>query len=123
MATDRTEQPSQPTLERNPIQDTLRKVLLAGIGAVALAQDEFEALVNRLVERGELAEKDGKKLIREMMEKQKKENRRVEEYIIKRVEETLSRLNMPTKGDIEALNKKISALSKKIDDLKKPQSQ
>ena len=123
MATERTEQPSQPTQERNPIQDTLRKVLLAGIGAVALAQDEFEALVNRLVERGELAEKDGKKLIREMMEKQKKENRRVEEYVTKRVEETLSRLNMPTKSDIEALSKKISALSKKIDDLKKPQSQ
>lgn len=123
MATERTEQPSQPTQERNPIQDTLRKVLLAGIGAMALAQDEFEALVNRLVERGELAEKDGKKLIREMMEKQKKENRRVEEYVTKRVEETLSRLNMPTKGDIEALSKKISALSKKIDDLKKPQSQ
>lgn len=123
MATERTEQPSQPTQERNPIQDTLRKVLLAGIGAMALAQDEFEALVNRLVERGELAEKDGKKLIREMMEKQKKENRRVEEYVTKRVEETLSRLNMPTKSDIEALSKKISALSKKIDDLKKPQSQ
>lgn len=123
MATEDTEQTSQSTQERNPIQDTLRKVLLAGIGAVALAQDEFEALVNRLVERGELAEKDGKKLIREMMEKQKKENKRVEEYVTKRVEETLSRLNIPTRADIEALSKKISALSKKIDDLKKSQSQ
>lgn len=123
MGTEDTERTPETPQERNPIQDTLRKVLLAGIGALALAQDEIEALVNRLVERGELAEKDGKQLIREMMEKQKKENKKVEEYVTKRVEETLTRLNIPTRADVEALSKKISALSKKIDDLKKSQSQ
>lgn len=123
MVTEDTERTPETPQERNPIQDTLRKVLLAGIGALALAQDEIEALVNRLVERGELAEKDGRQLIREMMEKQKKENKKVEEYVTKRVEETLTRLNIPTRADVEALSKKIAALSKKIDDLKKSQSQ
>src|SRR6266540_407444 len=32
--------------------EALRKLLLAGIGAVALSRDETEAFVNRLVERG-----------------------------------------------------------------------
>src|SRR5689334_19341219 len=42
--------------------DALRKLLLAGIGAVALSRDETESFVNKLVERGEIAQKDAEKL-------------------------------------------------------------
>ena len=35
-----------------PLTDMLRRVMLATIGAVAIAQEELEAFVNRLVERG-----------------------------------------------------------------------
>ena len=51
---------------RNQMIEMARKVLLASVGAVALAQDEVEAFVNRLIERGEIAEKDGRKLINEI---------------------------------------------------------
>jgi poly(hydroxyalkanoate) granule-associated protein len=37
----------------------------------------------------------------------------------KRIEEILDRLNVPTKSDIEALSAKITALTKKVDELKK----
>ncbi|HEB65380.1 MAG TPA: poly(hydroxyalkanoate) granule-associated protein, partial [Chloroflexi bacterium] len=40
--------------ERGTLYEAARKVLMAGIGAVALAQDEAENFVNKLVERGEL---------------------------------------------------------------------
>ena len=36
----------------------------------------------------------------------------------KRVEELLDRMNVPSKSDIEALSAKISALTKKVDELK-----
>jgi hypothetical protein len=49
-----------PPEEANPLLESARKVLMAAIGAVALAQDEIEAFINRLIERGEIAEKDGK---------------------------------------------------------------
>jgi poly(hydroxyalkanoate) granule-associated protein len=106
-------------MERNPLFDAARKVLLASIGAVALAQEELEDFVNRLVERGEIAEKDGKKLIRETMETRKKEAQKAEDELDKRVEDLLDRMNVPTKSDIEALSAKISALTKKVEELKK----
>ena len=53
--------------ERSSLLEMSRKVLLAGVGAVALAQDEIEEFVNKLVERGEIAEKDGRKLIRDLI--------------------------------------------------------
>lgn len=105
--------------ERNSFVEAARKVLLAGIGAVALAQDEVEDFVDRLVERGEIAEKDGKKLVREVMDRRKKQAEKAEDEVTKRVEEILDRMNVPTKADIDALGEKIGMLTKKVEDLKK----
>jgi poly(hydroxyalkanoate) granule-associated protein len=107
--------------EHNPLLDTARKVLLAGIGAVAIAQEEIEEFVNRLVERGEIAEKDGKKLVKEVVDRRKKEAEKTEDEVNKRIEEILDRMNVPSKTDIETLGEKITALSKKVDELKKEQ--
>ncbi|MEJ2599936.1 MAG: phasin family protein [Anaerolineales bacterium] len=107
--------------ENRPLFDVARKVLLASIGAMALAQDEMEDFVNRLVERGEIAEKDGRKLVKEVMERRKKESQKAEDEMGKRVEEALDRLNVPNKADIEALGEKIAELTKKVDELKKTQ--
>ncbi len=104
--------------EKVPLVDLARKVLLAGIGAVALAQDEAEDFVNRLVERGEIAEKDGRKLIREVVEKRRKTTTK---EVDKRVQNLYDAMNIPTKADIEALSAKIAALTRKVDELKKVQ--
>jgi poly(hydroxyalkanoate) granule-associated protein len=105
--------------ERSSLFDAARRVLLASIGAVALAQEEMDEFVNRLVERGEIAEKDGKKLIREMMDRRKRETQKAEDRMDGRVKELLDRMNVPTKSDIESLSAKISALTKKVEELKK----
>jgi poly(hydroxyalkanoate) granule-associated protein len=104
--------------EANPVFATARKVLQAAVGAVMLTQEEIEKIVAKLVERGELAEKDGRKLVRDVMDKRKKEAKKAEDGLDKRVEELLGRMNVPTKSDIEALSAKIAALTKKVDELK-----
>ena len=113
---------SVETAERSPLLETARKVLLAGIGAVALAQEEIEEFVNKLIDRGEIAERDGRKLIDELMEKRRKKTREAEEQLDERVEDLLDRMNVPTKADIEALSAKIAILTKKVDELKKNHS-
>jgi poly(hydroxyalkanoate) granule-associated protein len=104
---------------QHQMSEMLRRVFLAAVGAVAIAQEELEALVNKLVERGEIAEKDGKKLINEMMEKRKGKTANVSDEIGKSVENVLNKMNIPSKADVDMLSQKIAALSKKIDDLKK----
>jgi poly(hydroxyalkanoate) granule-associated protein len=106
-------------MEVNPILAMARKVLLAGVGVVVLTQEEIEKFVSKLVERGEIAEKDGRKLVRDVMEKRKKEAKKAEDGLEKRMEELLDRMNVPTKSDIESLSAKITALTKKVDELKK----
>ena len=101
--------------ERSPLFEAARKVLLAGMGAVALTQEEADKFVKKLVERGEIAEKDARKLLREVQDKRKKGASELD----KRLEEALDRLSVPTKADIEALGEKIAALTEKVDELKK----
>jgi poly(hydroxyalkanoate) granule-associated protein len=107
----------------NPMLEMARRMLLAGIGAVALAQEEIEEFVQKLVDRGEIAEKDGRKLVKDIMERRRRKAQEVreetEEEFDKRIEQLLVRMNIPSKTDIEALNVKITALTKKVEDLRK----
>lgn len=105
--------------DRGRLLEASRRLMLASIGAVALAQDELENLAQRLVERGQIAEQDSKRLVREIMDRRRRETERAEQQVEKGVEELLQRMNVPTKSDIEALSAKIEALSKKVDELKK----
>ncbi len=100
--------------------DLLRRMMLAAIGAAVIAEEEIEALVNRLVERGEIAEKDGRKLVKEMNEKRKTRTSNLGDDLSKNVESVLKRMNISSKSDVEALDKKLNDLSLKIDGLKKP---
>jgi poly(hydroxyalkanoate) granule-associated protein len=109
--------------DRRSLLEATRKVLLAGIGAVALAQDEIEGFIGKLVERGEIAEQDGKRLFSEIMDKRKKSADKAEDEFTKRIEEILDRMNVPTKEDINKLGQKITNLTKKVDELKKAQTE
>lgn len=116
----------ETTEERNTFIGGVRRVLMAGIGAFALAQEEVEDFVNKLIDRGEIAEKDGRKLINDIMERRKSKTqettKRVESELEKRFESLLDKMNIPTKTDIEALTTKVTELSKKVDELKKNMS-
>ncbi len=103
---------------RRPLVETVHKVLLAAVGAVALAQDELEDFVNKLVERGEIAEKDGRAMIRDLREKRRKKEAAAEEAFDSQIEELMDRLDVPTKSDIEELSARIAELSEKVDQLK-----
>jgi poly(hydroxyalkanoate) granule-associated protein len=109
--------------ESGSLVEAVHKVLLAGIGAAALAKEDIENLVGKLVERGEIAEADGRKMMKDVMDRRKKQaseqTKKAEDVLDQRVEDVMSRMNIPTKDEIEALSAKITALTKKVDELKK----
>jgi poly(hydroxyalkanoate) granule-associated protein len=103
----------------------LRKLLLASLGAVAMTRDEVEVFVNKLVDRGELAQKDGEKLLKELRSRVREgrpQVQKVGERVEQGVEEFLNRLNIPSKRDIDDLSAKIAQLSARVDELRKHQS-
>jgi polyhydroxyalkanoate synthesis regulator phasin len=99
--------------------DLARRMMLAGIGAIALTHDEVEEFIDKLVERGEIAKKDREELIKEMRERYKKFHHGEEHPMHRKMTAMMERFSMPTKSDFDELNKKLADLEKKIDDLPK----
>jgi poly(hydroxyalkanoate) granule-associated protein len=109
----------------NTLVEGLRKLLLASIGVVAMTRDETEAFVNKLVERGELAQKDAEKLMKEVQARFREgrpQTQKVGERVEQGMEDFLNRLNIPSKRDIDELSAKIAQLSARVDELRKHQS-
>ncbi len=107
----------------NVVVKTAHKGLQVGLGVVAMGADEIEAMIKRLVEKGEVAEKDGRKMFdgwlsrgREPMTKYEE---KVEGMLDHRIEAVLGAMNIPSKSDISDLTQKIATLSKKVADLDK----
>ena len=119
-------------VQKSSLMEAVHKVLLAGIGAAALAQEEIEDFINRLVERGEIAEADGKKMMKDVLEKRKQmvkmpakpavQPKKITSDIEKRIEDLMAKMNIPTKDEIDALSAKITVLTKKVDELKKSET-
>src|SRR5512133_2421562 len=95
---------------RGPLYETTRTILLAGIGAVSLAQDEVNIFLDRLVERGEMAEADARKLVREVSERREKLEQ--ERRKATRAETSHRAVPAATRADIEALTARVAELSR-----------
>lgn len=126
--------------ETNPVFEAAHKTLLASLGAVALLQDEVATLVkklasrregmtdksgdlvNKMVARGEVVAEDSRKFVTDLRERRATKAEAVVEAatddVENRIEDVLTRMNIPTKKDIQALNRKITTLTKKVDELK-----
>jgi poly(hydroxyalkanoate) granule-associated protein len=122
MAKTETKTNEEPIDDGKSLTEMARNVMLATIGAVALAQEEAEAFIKKLIERGEIAEKDGRKMMDDLKEKRQKKSKNAEDEMESRVTKILERTGVPTKSDINALSEKITALTAKIDELKETQS-
>ena len=113
----------EETNGHNPVVKGIRTVLLAAAGTITLGKEEAEAIVNRLVEKGEIAEKDGRELIRDLFERRQKEATEVETKTSAAAESRfatlLARMNVPTRNDVEALTEKVTELSARVDTLSK----
>ena len=107
----------------NVLLENGRKLFLAGLGVVTLAQEELTELFNNLVERGTTTEEKTRSMVNDQVELRqkdaKKAAKKVEQEVEKRLENVLHFMNIPSKNDIEKLSRKVTTLNKKVNDLSK----
>ena len=106
-----------------PLVDGVRRLMLAAVGAVAMTRDEMDEFIKKLVDRGEIAERDARTLVNDVMSRRKRDvvetADEVETRVETRLEQVLNRMNIPSKRDIDELSDKIAQLSTRVEELKK----
>ncbi|MBP6786102.1 MAG: phasin family protein [Candidatus Promineofilum sp.] len=103
-----------------------RESIYMGLGVVSLVQESVEKLVERgmeyrhnLVERGEKMAQENKGKVEELVEMPqdmaKDTYKKANEMFDKYSEQVLTRVHIPTSGNIDAMTKKVSAVDRKLE--------
>jgi poly(hydroxyalkanoate) granule-associated protein len=87
---------------------------LAGVNA---AEQEAEKVIGRLADAAGFSPEDVKRHAREFGERLQAQRREVEKAIDEAVRRAASRFRIPTRDDIERLQKRLDAISERVDAL------
>ena len=107
------------------VMDNAHKIWLAGLGALAVAEQEGSKFFKNLMEKGEDIESKGKDQIEKARGAVTGVKTVAESYwdtfgqtLDEKLSTVIHRLGVPTKNEIDTLNKKVDALNKAIKSLK-----
>jgi poly(hydroxyalkanoate) granule-associated protein len=107
------------------LRDSAHKIWLAGLGALAMAEEEGTKVFSNLVEAGEKVEARGKKRfelvkgrVDEAREKAGETFDKLGETFDDKVAGAVQRLGVPSRDEIRRLTKRVEELTAKVDKLK-----
>ncbi len=101
------------------VTGAVHKLVLFGLGAMDLAQQEIGDLAARLIERGEMVERESREAVSEARARRKKGAAAAPPDAKPETTANLRQV-IPSKSDLAELDKKIAELSRQIEELNQP---
>jgi poly(hydroxyalkanoate) granule-associated protein len=121
----KTQTETQEKKVQDELKESVHRIWLAGLGALAAAEEEGSKLFNRLVERGRDVEDRGKVEVDKVKDGVEKMKAKAEstfdawgEKFDERLTATLHRLGVPTRDEIRNLTRRVEELNAKVEQLK-----
>ncbi len=96
-------------------RDLFQEGLYVGLGLALRTKEKIEEFGKKITSEYEMSEEEGKNFVDDLMKESEETQTRLDSIIEKRLEKYLKEANMPSKGDIDKLSKKIDDLEKKLD--------
>ena len=97
------------------MQETMRKMLLLGIGVAALTQEKIEEMVNEWVSKGDLSRDEGKSLVKEFLAKSHEQAGKLRESVQTEVSKRVPKPLQPaTAQDLAELDKRLQNLERQV---------
>ena len=94
--------------------DALRKLLLAGLGALDLTEEKVKVVFEDLVKRGEVNEKDAKEVISSWKDRANEQRQKVQVLVDESVQKGLKAVGYVKLSDYEALAARVAELERKL---------
>lgn len=92
------------------INEIVHKALMAGIGV----PEKINELIDDLVKKGELSESQGAKIVKECSEKVTKSGEDLSKTVSDFIDKALEKMNIPSRDEVEKLEKKMAVLSARV---------
>jgi len=97
--------------------DRLRESLRGSLEAARLLEDELQERIDTLVDRGEMSLAEAQELREEIAARARLRQASAEERILKDIEGSLRRLDVPTVKDLRRLERRLVEMEAKVDSL------
>lgn len=98
------------------MEETFKKFFYASMGIISLGKKKIEELAKDLSEKTNLSEEEGRKLAEELNAESEKFRGEFQESVKNIVKETMKRLNIPSREEVEELKERIRILEEKLAD-------
>jgi len=96
------------------MEDSLKKLVYAGVGFAAQATEKLEKSIEDLVNKGKIEEEEGEKIVSEFISKSEKRKEDLEAKIKTTTEDVLSKFKLPILSEIKDLQKRVAVLEKEL---------
>jgi poly(hydroxyalkanoate) granule-associated protein len=103
---------------QDELKESAHRIWLAGLGALAMAEEEGTKVFGRLVDRGRDVEKRGKVEVDKVKSKAESAWGEVGSKVDEAVTAALHRLGVPTRDEIRRLTQRVEELTAKVEQLK-----
>jgi polyhydroxyalkanoate synthesis regulator phasin len=95
------------------VADIIKHAMLAGLGA----QEKAREFVDELVKAGELSKSEAATLVKEWTSKAEESTKDIDLKVKDTIAGAFEKLNIPTRDDLEKLEKKIQGISARLSKL------
>lgn len=95
----------------------LRGSLRSSLVALRTLEDDLDQRIDTLTDRGEISLAEAQDLREEMAARARERQAAAEDRILQEVEDSLVRLGVPGKQDVEPLNRRLAEIEAKLDSL------
>jgi len=92
--------------------DLFRKGYLIGIGLASLTREKVEDVVDELVKRGEIAEKDRPGVMDDMITRMRDEQKRLTNMLRETAQKVVVEMGVPSRQQFDALQKRVEELER-----------
>lgn len=90
--------------------DLFRKGYLVGLGLASLTREKVEEVVDELVKRGEVAEKDRPGVIDDMITRMREEQKRLTSMLRETAQKAVVEMGVPSRQQFDELLKRVEKL-------------
>ncbi|MGI9861525.1 hypothetical protein SDD30_09105 [Moorella naiadis] len=94
--------------------DIMRKVFLAGLGAMFLTKEKAEEMAEELVHHGELRRDEVKNFVDQLLAKGKEQQNQLQETVSREVNRWRTEWGLVTRSEMAALEKKVAELEARL---------
>ncbi len=96
------------------LSESLKNLMLAGLGAVAITKEKLDALTADLVEKGRMSKEEAERFSREMAEEAGHQAEALAQKAREAAREAVKQLNLASEDRVEELERRLEVLEAKV---------